>query len=58
MAALNHGCSGPGADEELEDSYDVDLSNPNLLERLGADDGYTFAVLYGADIHGSLETCG
>lgn len=29
-----------------------------LAERLGADDGYVASILYGSDIHGSLEPCG
>ena len=39
-------------------SFELDLNDPKLQERLGQDDGYAFAILYGADIHGSLETCG
>jgi hypothetical protein len=58
LAAVNHGCSRSGADQDGDDSFDIDLNNPNLVERLGVDDGYAFAVMYGADIHGSLETCG
>ncbi len=53
--------------EPLDDGSDLndknedlsfDPNDPKILERLGADDGYAFAILYGADIHGSLETCG
>jgi hypothetical protein len=60
LAAINHGCSRPGTQdiEDNEESFDLDLSDPKLKERLGEDDGYAFAILYGADIHGSLETCG
>jgi hypothetical protein len=60
LAVINHGCSRSGAvdGDELDSSFDLDLNNPNLKERLGEDNGYAFAILYGADIHGSLETCG
>jgi hypothetical protein len=58
LAAISHGCSEPGAGEDAEESFDIDLSNPYFIERLGKDDGYAFALLYGADIQGSLETCG
>jgi hypothetical protein len=61
-----NGCSRPGpsaADEnydldEREDSISFDLNSPKLQERLGEDNGYALAILYGADVHGSLETCG
>ena len=60
MGTMNHGCSQsegtPG--EDREDSISFDISEPKFKERLSNDDGYAFAVLYGADIHGSLETCG
>ena len=35
-----------------------DINSPKIKERLGDDDGFALAILYGADIHGSLETCG
>jgi len=35
-----------------------DLESPPLQEKLGKDDGYAFAIFYGGDTHGSLETCG
>ena len=54
---MNNGCSRSGELEE-NDSFELDLNDPKLQERLGQDDGYSFAILYGADIHGSLETCG
>jgi hypothetical protein len=58
LATINHGCSrSPDSDAE-EDSINFDLNDPKLKERLGEDDGYAFAVMYGADVHGSLETCG
>lgn len=40
------------------ESLSFDLNDPKLKERLGEDDGYAFAIIYGADVHGSLETCG
>ena len=59
LASINHGCSrSSDLDTEMDGSVSFDLSDPKLRERLGEDDGYAFAVLYGADIHGSLETCG
>ena len=59
LASINHGCSrSANPDAEMDSSISFDLNDPKLKERLGDDDGYAFAVLYGADIHGSLETCG
>ena len=59
MTVLNHGCSRSGQDsDELDDSVSFDLNDPKIKERLGEDDGYAFAIMYGADVHGSLETCG
>ena len=59
MAVINHGCSRSGLDSDaLDDSVSFDLNDPKMKERLGEDDGYAFAIMYGADIHGSLETCG
>ena len=56
---INHGCSRSGLDsDELDDSVSFDLNDPKIKERLGEDDGYAFAIMYGADVHGSLETCG
>ena len=60
LAVINHGCSrsgGPDADDR-DDTVGLDLNDPKIQERLGVDDGYAFAIMYGADIHGSLETCG
>jgi hypothetical protein len=58
-AVINHGCSRSGQDsDELDDSVGFDLNDPKIKERLGEDDGYAFAIMYGADVHGSLETCG
>ena len=60
FAIINHGCSRSGAmdADDRDDSLGFDLNDPKLRERLGDDDGYTFAIMYGADVHGSLETCG
>jgi hypothetical protein len=60
LALINNGCSRNGSveEDERDDSISFDLNDPKLKERLGEDDGYAFAILYGADIHGSLETCG
>ena len=59
VAVMNHGCSRSGQNsEELDDSVGFDLNEPKIKERLGEDDGYAFAIMYGADVHGSLETCG
>jgi hypothetical protein len=60
LAVINHGCSrSSDPDAEMKnESLSFDLSDPKLKERLGEDDGYAFAIIYGADVHGSLETCG
>ena len=60
LAIISHGCSrSEGAEaDDADNSVNVDLSDPKIKERLGEDDGYAFAIMYGADIHGSLETCG
>ncbi len=60
LAVINNACSrssGPDTDDK-DDSLSVDLNDPKIKERLGDDDGYALAIMYGADIHGSLETCG
>lgn len=59
LAALQFGCSAAdpgGVDMNAPISFDV--NSPKIKEHLGEDDGYALAILYGADIHGSLETCG
>ena len=60
LAAINNGCSrSDGPDSDVgDDSLSFDLNDPKIKERLGEDDGYALAIMYGADIHGSLETCG
>jgi hypothetical protein len=60
LTLINNGCSrsgGPDSDDN-DDSLSLDLNDPKIKERLGEDDGYALAIMYGADIHGSLETCG
>ncbi|HZM85912.1 MAG TPA: hypothetical protein VFF31_05070 [Blastocatellia bacterium] len=58
LAVINNGCSRSGDSESEDDSVSFDLNDPKIRERLGEDDGYALAIMYGADIHGSLETCG
>ena len=60
LAVVNNGCSGAGgSDSDGGDaSVSFDLNDPKIKERLGEDDGYALAIMYGSDIHGSLETCG
>lgn len=58
LAAVNNGCSGRDRTESEAETVSFDINEPKLKERLGVDDGYALALLYGADIHGSLETCG
>lgn len=59
LIVINHGCSRSGLDsDDRDDNFGFDLNDPKIKERLGEDDGYAFAIMYGADIHGSLETCG
>ena len=58
LAIINHGCSRSASDDNNDDALAVDLNDSKIKERLGVDDGYAFAIMYGADIHGSLETCG
>ena len=60
LATFYYGCSGNN-DPDLDDqsvSVNFNINDPKMLEKLGEDDGYAFAIHYGADIHGSLETCG
>jgi hypothetical protein len=60
LALIFHGCSRSQTDVAagIKDTFVPDLNDPKLKERLGDDDGYSLAVFYGSDIHGSLETCG
>jgi hypothetical protein len=59
-ALIFHGCSKSRTDVAtgIKDTFEPDVNDPKLKERLGEDDGYSLAVLYGSDIHGRLETCG
>lgn len=58
LALVNHGCSRSGDSDDRDDSMSFDLNDPKIKEKLGEDDGYSFAIMYGGDTHGSLETCG
>jgi len=58
LAALNFGCGRSSGDDTDDGPLYVDLNDPKIKERLAQDDGYAFAIFYGGDIHGSLETCG
>jgi hypothetical protein len=58
LALISHGCSRSEATGEINDTFAPDLNDSKLKERLADDDGYSFAVMYGSDVHGSLETCG
>ncbi|MFP5263196.1 MAG: hypothetical protein ACLGJB_14945 [Blastocatellia bacterium] len=60
LAAFNGGCSRTGTleSDDRDDSLSFDINDAKIKERLAEDDGYAFAIMYGADIHGSLETCG
>ena len=58
LGILNNGCSGSGQDEDSDEALTFDLESAPLQEKLGKDDGYAFAIFYGGDTHGSLETCG
>jgi hypothetical protein len=60
FAILNNGCSSSESVEydDGDPSVSFNIDDANFQERLGKDDGYAFAIFYGADIHGSLETCG
>lgn len=60
LAIINNGCSRSGGmdNADRDDTISFDLNDPKIKERLGEDDGYAFAIMYGADVHGSLETCG
>ena len=60
ITVISHGCSNPSDSDtdSRNENLSFDLNDQKLKDRLGEDDGYAFAILYGADIHGSLETCG
>ena len=60
VSTLYIGCSGNSDSDTVDQNVTVNfnINEPKMLEKLGEDDGYAFAIHYGADIHGSLETCG
>ncbi len=58
LGILNNGCSRSVEDEDSNEALTFDLDSAPLQEKLGKDDGYAFAIFYGGDTHGSLETCG
>lgn len=59
LTTLQFGCSGSDPGEaDMNAPLSFDINSPKIKERLGNDDGYAMAIIYGADIHGSLETCG
>ncbi|MEN3333699.1 MAG: hypothetical protein V7641_3064 [Blastocatellia bacterium] len=59
LTALQFGCSGSESGEaDMNAPVNFDINSPKIKEHLGEDDGYALAIIYGADIHGSLETCG
>ncbi len=60
LAILNNGCSSDTSNEynDGDESVNFNIDEPKFKAHLGEDDGYAFAIFYGADIHGSLETCG
>jgi hypothetical protein len=60
FAVINNGCSRSGTSDsdDRDDSLSFDIQDAKIKERLAEDDGYAFAIMYGADVHGSLETCG
>lgn len=59
-ALFTANCSNNGG--EVVDDGDVNVgfnvNDPKIRDLLGSDDGYAFAIFYGSDIDGSLETCG
>ena len=59
FAALQFGCAGSESeDTDSNAPLGFDINSPKMKEHLGEDDGYAMAIIYGSDIHGSLETCG
>ena len=60
VSFFSPGCS-PGNDDQVDDgdvAVSFNINEPKIRDLLGTDDGYGFAIFYGADIDGSLETCG
>ncbi|MEW6129236.1 MAG: hypothetical protein AB1757_19505 [Acidobacteriota bacterium] len=60
ISTMYYGCTGSNESEFEEQNVTVNfnINEPKIKEKLGDDDGYAFAIHYGSDIHGSLETCG
>jgi hypothetical protein len=59
VAIIEFGCAGSDSSQPDDNSpLGFDISSPKIKERLGEDDGFALAIMYGGDIHGSLETCG
>ncbi len=59
LAVVEFGCAGSEpAGVDMNAPLTFDINSPKIKERLGEDDGFALAILYGGDIHGSLETCG
>lgn len=58
LAAIGCSHSGALAGGGVKDDFKPNLEDSKLKDKLGPDDGYSLAVMYGSDIHGSLETCG
>lgn len=56
MAMISSACTGTGANSETGPPR-VALT-PELKNLLGPDDGYAVALMYGADLNGSLDDCG
>jgi hypothetical protein len=58
LGIVNNGCSRSEEDEDSNEALTFDIESVPIQEKLGKDDGYAFAIFYGGDTHGSLETCG
>jgi hypothetical protein len=58
FAAVNHGCSGSSSLDPDQPDPNFNIDTTSFKDRLGDDDGYSMALFFGGDIHGSLETCG
>jgi len=60
LVLMTHGCSRSSSleNDDRDDNLSFDINDPKLKDRLAEDDGYALAVMYGGDVHGSLETCG
>ena len=58
LGIVNISCSRSEEDEDSNEALTFDIESAPLQEKLGQDNGYAFAIFYGGDTHGSLETCG